>query len=130
MSSDFQLDTSVELEGMTPLPRRGSPRHVCLSPEDSVFPSPVLSDQRICGRLAISLAREGQDRVPWGRAHSLGTSDSPLSHTEELISKQTACRCTVGQCFFWLPWSERNGQALVRLASEGAQGSWEIRVRL
>lgn len=85
---------------------------------------------RICGTLTISLAKEGRDRVPQGRAHSLGTSDSLTLHTEVLISKQTACRCTVGQCFFWLPWWRWNGQAVVRLASEWDKGSWKIRVRL
>lgn len=95
-----------------------------------VFPSPALSKLGICGMLTIFLAKDGQDSVPQGKAHSLGTSDSLISHTEVLISKQTACHCTVGQCFFWLLWSKWNGQAVVRLASEWAKGSWEIRVRL
>lgn len=50
--------------------------------------------------LTISLAKQGQDRVPQGRACSLGTSDSLIAHTEVLISKQTACCRTVGQRFF------------------------------
>ena len=98
---------------------------------DGAFPSPVLfKAEDLWQSLATSLAKEGQDRVPRGRAQSSGTSDTLVSHTEVLISKQTACPCTVGQCFFWLPWSKRNGQAVARLASEGAKGSWEIRVRL
>lgn len=97
---------------------------------NGAFLFPVFSQLRVCSMPSISLAKEGQDRVPQGRARSLGTSDSLTAHTEVLISKQTACRRAAGRCFFWLLWSKWNGQAVVRLASERAKGSWEVGVRL
>lgn len=111
-------------------------RHFCLGPEDGVFPPPVLSKLRICGSFTI-LSFPFFFFWPWKArtvslrgGHIVWGHLTLISHTEVLISKQTACRCTLGQCFFWLPWLKWNGQAVVRLASEWAKGSWEIGVRL